>query len=247
MVLIAEDEEAVRFAMRSKNYYPLMLDLQDKPCVIIGGGAVAERKAESLIEAGASVTVISPVCTHKLVQWAESGVLEAVYETYRTQMPQVQRAVLVFAATDRPDINEAVRLEAEALGKLVNVADDAERSGFIVPAAVRRGRLLLAVSTAGASPAVARKVKQELEQSFGEEYGEYLELLQELRLIVQRMVSDTKVRQEMFRRMLDWELLPWIRSGELQAAEKDELIRRIELEPTPGTMERIRIWIQHHT
>lgn len=236
----------VTIARKSKNYYPVMLDLQDKPCVIIGGGAVAERKAESLIEAGASVTVISPVCTPRLVEWAEIGMLETVYEAYRTHLAQVQRAVLVFAATDRPEINEAVRLEAEALGKLVNVADDAEHSGFIVPAAVRRGMLLLAVSTAGASPAVARKVKQELEQSFGEEYGEYLELLQELRMLIQHKLSDTKMRQEMFRRMLDWELLPWIRSEGFQAAEKDELVRRIELEPTFETMERIGSWIRHH-
>lgn len=227
----------------NKNYYPLMLDLQDKPCVIVGGGAVAERKAESLLEAGARVTVISPACTAKLQAWSQAGKVDMITEPYCADMQQLRSAVLVFAATDQPHVNAQVRLEAEALGKLVNVANDAEGSGFIVPAAVRRGKLLVAVSTAGASPTVARKVKRQLERTFGEEYEPYLDLLQKLRQTIQRRVADMALRQQIFKQMLEWELLAAIRAGRFGPAAEQELLRQVELEPTMEGMECIRLWI----
>ncbi|WP_051620287.1 precorrin-2 dehydrogenase/sirohydrochlorin ferrochelatase family protein [Paenibacillus sp. UNC451MF] len=231
--------------MPNKIYYPLMLNAEDKPCVIIGGGTVAERKAEALIEAGAHVTVISPECSPQLERWGQDGTITIVYESYRFGLPQLNRAFLVFAATDKLEVNAAVRMEAESMGKLVNVADDSERSGFIVPATVRRGKLLISVSTAGASPAVARKVKQELELVFGQEYEEYLDLLQELRLLIQQVVSDTSERQDWFRRMLEWDLLPLIRLGRLLTDDRRELYQIIEGEPTSAGMERAKAWLQN--
>ncbi|UQZ86728.1 Precorrin-2 dehydrogenase [Paenibacillus konkukensis] len=224
---------------KEPNYYPLMINIADKPCVIVGGGAVAERKAQALLEAGAAVTVVSPEATSRLRQWQQEGKLRLIAEPYRPLMSCIRSAYLIFAATDRPDVNKAVRLEAEQQGKLVNVADDAVRSGFIVPATVRRGKLLIAVSTAGASPAVAKKVKRELEQAFGEEYEQYLDLLQELRVLIQSVVPDTQRRQELFKRMLEWELLSWIRSGRFDERAKAELLERIGLEPTAQGMDAI--------
>ncbi|WP_282941255.1 bifunctional precorrin-2 dehydrogenase/sirohydrochlorin ferrochelatase [Paenibacillus sp. RC67] len=226
-------------------FYPLMLNAKDKPCVIIGGGAVAERKAEALIEAGAQVTVISPSCTPQLERWGQEGIITLVHESYHAELPQLIRALLVFAATDKPEVNAAVRREAESLGKLVNVADDSERSGFIVPATVRRGKLLISVSTAGASPAVARKVKQELEQTFGEEYEVYLDLLHDLRFLIQSILTDTGERQRWFRSMLGWDLLPLIRSGRFPASGKKELMEIIKREPTSVGLERVQTWIQN--
>lgn len=230
----------------NKTYYPLMLDVRDKPCLIIGGGAVAERKAEALMEAGAQVTVVSPVCTPQLEHWDQAGLITLVRDAYRPQLPQLMEALLVFAATDKPEINAAVRMEAESLGKLVNVADDAERSRFIVPATVRRGKLLISVSTAGASPAVARRVKQELEQVFGEEYEIYLDLLNDLRSLIQTILPDTYERQRWFRGMLEWELLPLIRSGKLPPDGRKQLMDMIKQAPTSAGMEQVGAWIGIH-
>jgi precorrin-2 dehydrogenase/sirohydrochlorin ferrochelatase len=229
---------------KGKSYYPLMLDLTDKRCVIVGGGRVAERKAESLLEAGAAVTVISPAFTPLLEQRYESGRVTLVRERYRQGMAELREALLVFAATDDADVNAAVRLEAEAMGKLVSVADDPAGSGFIVPAVVRRGKLVITVSTEGASPAVSKRVRQELEQTFGAEYEVYLELLQELRSLIQSRVSETAARQEIFRALLDWQLLAWIRTGRFDASSKRELIERIEDDPELDGMKRIELWIR---
>ena len=229
---------------RRKTYYPLMLQAEDKPCVIIGGGSVAERKAEALLEAGARVTVISPACTPRLGGWAKDGTIKHIPSTYQPGMQELANALLVFAATNRSEVNAAIRMEAEAMGKLVNVADDSEGSGFIVPATVRRGRLLIAVSTAGASPAAARKVKQQLEETFGDEYEAYLDLLQELRVFVQSIVEDTAVRQQWFRHMLEWELLLLIRSGRLEPPDRLNLMEMIHKDPTTEGMERVKDWLQ---
>lgn len=229
----------------NKRYYPLLLDLQSKPCLVVGGGAVAERKVQGLLEADARITVISPMFTERLEQLEQEGMLTLLREPYRSGLPQLSEAVLVFAATDKPQVNAAVRLEAQALGKLVNSADDAENSGFIVPAVVRRGRLLLTVSTSGASPAVARKVKRELEEAFGGEYEIYLDLLQELRTWVQLRVPAARVRQEMFRLLLDWPLLAWIRSGAFDRQQaKQELIARLTADPSAEGAVSIGAWIK---
>jgi precorrin-2 dehydrogenase/sirohydrochlorin ferrochelatase len=227
-----------------RGYYPLMLDLAGKRCVVIGGGRVAERKTESLVEAGATVTVISPDCTSWLERRAEIGEVMLIRDRYRPGMSQLQEALLVFAATDQADVNAAVRLEAEALGKLVTVADDLAGSGFIVPAVVRRGRLVLAVSTEGASPAVAGLVRDELDRMFGAEYETYLELLQELRSLVQASVSETTARQRIYKQMLEWELLSWIRTGRFDASAKQELLIRVEAGSTLDGMKVIEAWVR---
>jgi len=229
----------------NKRYYPLMLDVQDKPCLVVGGGPVAERKVQGLLEAEARVTVISPAFTERLVQLEQEGRLTLLREPYRSGLPELAAAVLVFAATDKPQVNAAVRLDAQALGKLVNSADDADGSGFIVPAVVRRGRLLLTVSTSGASPAVARKVKRELETTFGGEYEIYLDLLQELRDWVQLRVPAAGERQEMFRLMLDWPLLEWIRGGAFDKRQAEcELLARLASDPSAAGAASAGVWIK---
>ncbi|CAG7630931.1 Siroheme synthase [Paenibacillus solanacearum] len=237
-------------AGKPKTYYPIMLALQEKPCLVVGGGQVAERKVGALLEAGAHVTVVSPQFTPQLEAWAAQGVIAALPSRYAPGLPALSEARLVFAATDDASVNAAVRAEAEALGKLVNAADDAAASGFIVPAAVRRGRLTLAVSTAGASPAVAAMVRRQLEETFGPEYGPYLELLHELRLAVQGAVPDSGVRQELFRAMLGWDLLPLLRVAEqtardeLQNELQNELLRRVKADPTAEGIRAAGEWLR---
>jgi precorrin-2 dehydrogenase/sirohydrochlorin ferrochelatase len=226
------------------SYYPLMADLTGKSCVIIGGGQVAERKAESLIDAGARVILVSPVCSPQIERWIQSGTVLVLRDYYRGGMQEIRDALLVFAATDSRAVNEAVCQEAKALGKLVSVADHTMGSSFIVPAVVRRGKLVIAISTGGASPAVAKKIRRELEQAFGQEYEVYLELLQELRLLIQSIVGDTVLRQAIFKSMLSWDLLAWIRSGRMDAAARQELIAHIQSDPSTAGMDLVGSWIQ---
>jgi precorrin-2 dehydrogenase/sirohydrochlorin ferrochelatase len=159
--------------------YPIFAVLADKPCLVVGGGAVGERKVHDLMAAGARVTVVSRTLTPALAALADRGEIRFLAEDFRAA--QVEGMALVMAATDDPEVNAAVSAAAQARAIWVNVADAPEYCTFIVPAMVRRGDLTLALSTGGASPALARQLRQELQQHFGPEYGPYLDLLQRVR------------------------------------------------------------------
>jgi precorrin-2 dehydrogenase/sirohydrochlorin ferrochelatase len=159
--------------------YPIFAIIEDKPCLVVGGGAVGERKVADLLVAGARVTVVSRTLTPELAALAERGEIRYLPEDFTA--PQVEGMALVMAATDDPEVNAAVFAAAQARAIWVNVADDPEHCTFIVPAQVRRGELTLAISTGGASPALASQLRQDLQQQFGPEYGPYLDLLKRVR------------------------------------------------------------------
>ena len=159
--------------------YPIFAVIEDKPCLVVGGGAVGERKVLDLLAAGARVTVVSRTLTPELTALAERGEIRYLPEDFRE--PQVEGMALIMAATDDPQVNARVSAAAQARAIWVNVADVPEHCTFIVPAQVRRGDLTLAISTGGASPALARQIREELQQQFGPEYGPYLDLLRRVR------------------------------------------------------------------
>jgi precorrin-2 dehydrogenase/sirohydrochlorin ferrochelatase len=159
--------------------YPIFAIIEDKPCLVVGGGAVGERKVLDLLAAGARVTVVSRTLTPELAALADREEIRYLPEDFRD--PQVEGMALVMAATDDPQVNARVSAAAQARAIWVNVADEPEYCTFIVPAQVRRGDLTLAISTGGASPALARQVREELQQRFGPEYGPYLDLLRRVR------------------------------------------------------------------
>ena len=160
--------------------YPITLvHLHRTRCVVVGGGTVAARKVERLRAAGARVVVISPTLCEPLEELAAQGEIEPVRRVYRKG--DLEGALLVIAATDDPAVNRRVWEEAQARGVLVNVVDDPDRCTFFLPAVVRRGPLTLAVSTDGRCPALARHLRQRLEQEFGPAYGPFVEWLGELR------------------------------------------------------------------
>jgi precorrin-2 dehydrogenase/sirohydrochlorin ferrochelatase len=159
--------------------YPIFAVIEDKPCLVVGGGAVGERKVADLMAAGARVTVVSRTLTPELAALAERGEIRYLSEDFTEA--QVEGMALVMAATDDPEVNAAVSAAAQARAIWVNVADEPQHCTFIVPAQVRRGDLTLAISTGGASPALASQLRQELQQHFGPEYGPYLDLLQRVR------------------------------------------------------------------
>jgi precorrin-2 dehydrogenase / sirohydrochlorin ferrochelatase len=149
--------------------YPIFLDLSGRRCVVVGGGEVANRKARKLLQARARVVVISPEIRAEL----ESVAVEIQRRPYREG--DLEGAHLAFAATNSREVNAAVAREAKARGVPVNVADEPSEGDFAVPSTLRRGRLQVAVSTGGASPTLARRIREELEKAFGPEWAGIVE------------------------------------------------------------------------
>jgi len=160
-------------------YYPIFLEMKDRRCVVIGGGAVAERKVEGLVAVGANVTVISPAITDGLRDLLAQGAIRHVAREYRAG----DRAGydLVFVATDNSEINAAVSSEARSLRIWVNSADNPDHCDFILPAVIRRGDLAVAVSTGGVSPAVTRAIREELDEYLHADYAGFVQIAGEVR------------------------------------------------------------------
>jgi precorrin-2 dehydrogenase/sirohydrochlorin ferrochelatase len=160
-------------------YYPVALDLRDRLCLVVGGGPVAEAKVEGLLAAGARVTVVSPELTEALTAWAIEGSI--IHRPHRYRPDDLDGQQLVFSASDQREVTEAVSAEARRRGLWVNAADDPAFCDFLLPSVLRRGRLVVAVSTGGASPALAARVRRDLEAYFAPAYGELVELAAEVR------------------------------------------------------------------
>jgi precorrin-2 dehydrogenase/sirohydrochlorin ferrochelatase len=208
------------------NYYPMMVDLTGRRCLVVGGGRVAERKVALLIECGASVEVVSPATTPKLAALASTGAIRLAQRAVRsTDLPG---AFLVFVATDDPEINRAVAAKAHEAGGLVNVADAPESCNFLVPSVVRRGDLTISISTGGGSPALAKRIRQKLDETIGPEYEAFLTALRELRTQAQKAISDPAERQAIFRRAMDSDLFDHAARGNRAAVRAciEELLRR---------------------
>jgi precorrin-2 dehydrogenase / sirohydrochlorin ferrochelatase len=151
--------------------YPIFLDLSGRRCVVVGGGGVANRKARKLLQARARVVVISPEIGAEL----ESVAVEVHRRPYREG--DLEGAYLAFAATNAREVNAAVAREAKERGVPVNVADSPSEGDFALPSTLRRGRLQVAISTGGASPTLARRIRGELEEAFGPEWAGIVEEL----------------------------------------------------------------------
>ncbi|WP_322924961.1 bifunctional precorrin-2 dehydrogenase/sirohydrochlorin ferrochelatase [Paenibacillus campi] len=220
-------------------YLPLMLDCRAQPVLVVGAGKVAERKVLHMLEAGAHITVISPeatavlqqlAVTNKLCWWQrsfETGDLSnGLSETFTDGMTanaadrpdctsasqsNVQRYLLVYAATSLPDVNRQVAEEAKRLGIPVNVADRHELGTFINPAVIRRGRLVASVSTSGAGPAISRRIVRELEHYLDEDYELYMEFMYHLRHHIKTMVHDPQERRRLLEHAATLDVLAQIR------------------------------------
>jgi precorrin-2 dehydrogenase/sirohydrochlorin ferrochelatase len=160
-------------------YYPVALDLRGRPCLVVGGGPVSEAKVEGLLHAGARVTVVSPALSERLAAWAAAGRIACRQREYDAS--DLDGHHLVFSATDRRDVTLAVAADARQRGLWVNAADDPTYCDFHLPSVLRRGRLQVAVSTGGASPALAARVRRDLESYFTPEYEDLVELAAEVR------------------------------------------------------------------
>lgn len=190
-------------------YYPVFLNLVGRRCVIFGGGVVAEGKIPSLLEAGACVTVISPEAAQEIQEAARRGQLE--WQAREYQPGDLQGAFLGIAATNVRRVNQEIFLEAGRLGVLLNVVDDPPLCTFIAPSIVRRGQVTLAISTGGASPALARKLREELSADPVLEWADLAGVLSRARREVKgrRVVVDP----DRWQRCITEELLRLVQAG----------------------------------
>jgi precorrin-2 dehydrogenase/sirohydrochlorin ferrochelatase len=152
--------------------FPIFLKLESRRCLVVGAGAVAEGKIEGLLAERASVKVVAPEATARIQSWALSGSLE--WHQREFESADLEGKFLVIVATSSRDVNTRVFTEAHAKGILCNAVDDPPNCDFYYPAVVRRGDLQIAISTGGHSPALAQRIRQELEQQFGPEYESWV-------------------------------------------------------------------------
>jgi precorrin-2 dehydrogenase/sirohydrochlorin ferrochelatase len=193
-------------------YYPAFLDLHGKKVVVIGGGAIGERKAASLLASGASVTVVAPTVSSQLEAWTREGRINHLPRSYEPR--DTEGAWMVVAATDDPEANRRIASQIPGGDCLVNVVDLPELSNFIVPSIVVRGDLVLAVSTGGAAPAFARKLRMDLEKQFGGEYVPYLTLLKRVRQALGDRNGEE--RKAILYRLIESDLLELVRERRLE-------------------------------
>jgi siroheme synthase-like protein len=202
-------------------YYPVLLDLAGRRCVMIGGGIIAGRRVDGLLTAGARVTVISPRLTRTLAALAAEGRIDHEAREYRDG--DLDGADLAFVATDAGEVNAAVAREARARGVWINAADDPARCTFILPALVRRGDLTVAVATGGSSPALARAIREELEAYLTDDYATLAAIAAEARREVR--AAGRPVTADAWRRALG----PEVRRLIVERGRDDAKQRLLEL------------------
>jgi precorrin-2 dehydrogenase / sirohydrochlorin ferrochelatase len=197
--------------------YPAILLLDGRLAVVIGGGEIAERKVRTLRDAGAKVRLVADTVTPALRDLAERGEFELVERRYARG--DLAGAVVVVAATDDEEVNRSVYAEATEAGIPVNVVDNTALCTFIAPSIVRRGDLVVAISTGGAAPALAVRIRERLEQEFGDEYARFLELTSELREQV-KVPGDQDERAKAWYRVIDSDVMDLVRAGETERARE---------------------------
>jgi precorrin-2 dehydrogenase len=217
-------------------YYPVFLELSGRRVLVVGGGAVAAQKLRNLHPSGPEIVVVAPALGEEMQQYHGEGQFRWLDREYVSG--DVAGYDLVMVATDDGAVNALVSAEARDRKIWVNAADDIPNCDFILPAMVRRGSLVLAASTGGGSPALARRVRETLEAAFGEWWADLAALLKEVR-------EETRQRKVMFspdtwKDAMDADFMKLVEEGQIAAA-RDRLWRRLEErggEPLPEKLQR---------
>jgi precorrin-2 dehydrogenase/sirohydrochlorin ferrochelatase len=198
-------------------YYPVLLDLRGRLAVLIGGGSVAERIIVSLLRYGADVLVIAPHVTPAIDALVAEGLID--HEERGYVRGDLAGAFIVYSATDSVEVDRAVYQEAENQGCLVSVAEEPALCNFITPSVVNRGLLQVAVSTSGVAPELAKRLRRELEDRFGEQWESYLEVLAAVRTLAEARLSKRREVDALMHAMVDSDLFDRVAAGHDLAAE----------------------------
>lgn len=201
-------------------YYPIFLDIKDKKCVIVGGGEVAARKAERLLDCGAKVFVISPRLSPELAALKEKAVICHIDAQYSGDL--MDGAVLIIGATDDEITNARVSHDARSKGIPVNIVDDPQKCDFILPALMQKGDLAITIGTGGKSPALARYLREELESRYGSEFEIFLNILGDLRA---KMSKNAGVGKDWFKSLLAADILDFIKAKDVNKVK--EIVQKI--------------------
>ncbi len=194
-------------------YYPVYLDIKNKACLVVGGGDVGTRKVKTLLECGATATVVSPEATTELLKQAESGAISLKRRFFRTE--DLEGMFLVIGATDDADLNHLLSREAFARNMLCNIADRPEACNFILPSIVNRGDLIIAISTSGTSPAFAKILRKELEKRFGPEYADFLRIMGYLRAKLLKTAHAPEAHKNLFEALIRSDLLRRVKNKDI--------------------------------
>jgi len=179
--------------------FPIFLKLDGRRCLVVGAGTVAEGKIRGLIDAGASVEVVAPKAIFQVQKWAWEG---AIGWSPRTFEPRdLDRVSIVVAATSSPELNAGILREARLRNVFCNAVDDPDNCDFYYPAVVKRGDLQIAISTGGRSPALAQRLRRELEEQFGPEYESWVAELGEARDELTAELSDGEARKKLLHQL----------------------------------------------
>ena len=196
-------------------YYPIYLDVKDRKCLVVGGGAVGTRKVETLLECGAKVTVVSIDASEKLKKLSNSGLIRLKERAFQTD--DLESVFLVVVATDDEDLNVKVHAAAERRRVLCNIADRPEACNFILPSIVSRGDLTIAISTSGKSPAFAKKLRKQLEAQFGDEYAEFLKLMGAIRKKLLSKDHEPEAHKHLLERLIETDLVQMLKNADTDA------------------------------
>lgn len=218
-------------------YYPIFLSLRGRVCLVVGGGSVSERKVKSLLRAGACVRIVAPELSEWLREKSQNGQIDYAGRYYDAK--HLDGVELVFAATSDTTLNRSIAAEAHRLRLWCNMATDPEEGSFILPAVFHRGPLTVAVGTSGASPAMARRIREKLEKDFDDAWVILLEMMAIIRSVIQSRGLDTAKNQELFRGLAELPLIEWV-----ERREKDAAVQAIceVCSPVLGPDEMSRIW-----
>lgn len=198
-------------------YYPIHLDVSGKTCLVAGGGAVAARKVQTLLECGASVLVVSPWLCPALESLAGQNAILVRRRGYKKS--DLKNVFLVIGATDDEAANAQISADARERNMLVNIVDRPAECSFIVPSVLRRKDLVITVSTGGKSPAFAKHLRKELEGRFGPEYGDFLELMGAIRARLLAQAHAPEEHKGLFERLIAGGLLEHIQNKDLEKAD----------------------------
>ena len=199
-------------------YLPLFVKLTDKPVLIVGGGSVALRKAGTLLSAGASLTVVAPVFAEEFIQWQHEGKAQLINGYFAPE--QLDGKLLVIAATDNDEVNAAVFDAATARNMLVNTVDDQPKCGFIFPSIIDRSPILIAISSFGTAPVLARRLREKLEALLPQHLGPLAQLVGRFRSKVKAKISGFAARRQFWEQVFDSDVVRDVQTNQLQQAEQ---------------------------